>query len=1267
MRSSSGTTNGEASSPEGVDVRVESNVGSRTMDKVHDAIAWYQKKIGSYDKQLWEQSVEKKLQKSHFLHNAPRKSVRMKTEYIDVDLIRGSTFAKTKPQVPWVYVTRKAAARIIFYPFYYTWWVHQTSVQMYFLLLVLYVMQVATTVVYIRNFDHSILEDEMSFTEVILPALLMFLLCIIHSQTVLAHITHKPPKRSKEISRVVRKPKMKKPGRRGHRSSGNNSSACPDDSGADHRRSRRPSLIPSPLSASPPLSASSSVSPLKVTPTGLAARISISNSSQKPSLQSSDSFAQQISRRSSKSEGSSSVKEYKQKDVCLCESKEVSNGLSCDPSSNIQSSEHTSERTSISNQSSVPSTSDVSSQRIDQSTDLGSVQSSAKSSFPSIALSSDWSTISSNVQGSEHLLTDAQKQQTTNSCNSIRVNTELSKASEGSGKNVCDAVRKECEDSGCDAVCDSIDTVIDGPKVQRGMSIDSFSGHSDFELVDHRAVSTTGETHTKAGNSPQPSLPSAACVVLSNKDSPSIIDNTKEDVCKVNSSNTMSHKQQTHPSLGVCIEESGQSSSLSLSQVHQVEDPLNPVVKCQSQCGSSPDYQTLPKIVIQQPVVPSDSSHNPSSPGSSFCSRPAVSDRTSSGQAKVQLKASKDFQTSSQDSIQKAAEPEGSQPDSSQLHCFSEMFVKKILDEEALLQVSGSDLLATSDLENSSSSISHLSTSSSNSVPSDHQQTKQPVMTAVKKQLATPSSLHLEESIDHNSDGGHLSDSNYNPSDSESDDLRGRCEERGKRLRFHETVVSGPTGRSDQDVTDSRCNLRRRRRISGSHEVTEVKPMIRSRPSSLGLRPHGVKGKQPSSSENETGGAAETPEGSTKAAMSSEEWEDRIQSDETTSSAYTSSCGEGESDGEEEDKSEYTTSTLHVINLLHPQSGTTNSAGTVSQPDKVSCVIWEGNECKKVDLTALDIGWAIIDKVDSLPESSDYFLIGLLFSVLMSCMPLVYRGFSCKEEINWNEVMSLPGSLPVLGLKLYSFFGDYSWRELVVMVNGILQRLVLSLIFFFLLSVADRTFKQRLLYAKHFSYLTSSRRARKFSMPHFRLNKVRNIKIWLSLRSYLKRRGPQRSVDVIVSACFMSAVCVVCLISIQMLKDTEVYLDYLCNWELMVWCLALGVFLMRFMTLGLKINKKYRNLSVLITEQINLYLQMEQKPHKKDELILANNVLRLAEDLLKELESPFKISGFSANPLIYNIMRVVVLSAFSAVLTEVLGFKLKLYKIKLKA
>ena len=100
---------------------------------------------------------------------------------------------------------------------------------------------------------------------------------------------------------------------------------------------------------------------------------------------------------------------------------------------------------------------------------------------------------------------------------------------------------------------------------------------------------------------------------------------------------------------------------------------------------------------------------------------------------------------------------------------------------------------------------------------------------------------------------------------------------------------------------------------------------------------------------------------------------------------------------------------------------------------------------------------------------------------------------------------------------------------------------------------------------------------------------------------------------------------------------------------------------------------------------------MEQKPHKKEELMLAHNVLKLAEALLKvgllqkrycykncmltgsacvclqELENPFKISGLSVNPYLYNVTKVIILSAFSAALTELFGFKLKLYKIKLKA
>lgn len=82
-------------------------------------------------------------------------------------------------------------------------------------------------------------------------------------------------------------------------------------------------------------------------------------------------------------------------------------------------------------------------------------------------------------------------------------------------------------------------------------------------------------------------------------------------------------------------------------------------------------------------------------------------------------------------------------------------------------------------------------------------------------------------------------------------------------------------------------------------------------------------------------------------------------------------------------------------------------------------------------------------------------------------------------------------------------FGETTWQKTVLFIDFVL-RFSLAFLFFFLLSVAERTFKQRFLYAKLFSHLTSSRRAKKSELPHFRLNKVRNIKTWLSVRSYLK-------------------------------------------------------------------------------------------------------------------------------------------------------------------
>lgn len=51
------------------------------------ALDWYQGRISLYDKQSWETTVEQRILQG--LSYTPRKVAKPKTEFIDVDLVRG--------------------------------------------------------------------------------------------------------------------------------------------------------------------------------------------------------------------------------------------------------------------------------------------------------------------------------------------------------------------------------------------------------------------------------------------------------------------------------------------------------------------------------------------------------------------------------------------------------------------------------------------------------------------------------------------------------------------------------------------------------------------------------------------------------------------------------------------------------------------------------------------------------------------------------------------------------------------------------------------------------------------------------------------------------------------------------------------------------------------------------------------------------------------------------------------------------------------------
>ena len=203
---------------------------------------------------------------------------------------------------------------------------------------------------------------------------------------------------------------------------------------------------------------------------------------------------------------------------------------------------------------------------------------------------------------------------------------------------------------------------------------------------------------------------------------------------------------------------------------------------------------------------------------------------------------------------------------------------------------------------------------------------------------------------------------------------------------------------------------------------------------------------------------------------------------------------------------------------------------------------------------------------------------------------------------------------------------------------------------------AEEAYTARLLSAKYFAALTSLSRARKHHLPHFRLHKIPNLRMWLSLRSLLRRRGSRRAVDVAVAACFaLSLLLVVALVWLQGQRNAaaavvgstdappaaaapsppagtprspgedaaptpgEVSFAAL-SWLVLVFASLSVYYLLRFLTLTSDVSQKHRDSSqqLLLTEQINLSLRMLRKPSHQRELSGTLGVLKLATKLLKE-------------------------------------------------
>ncbi|CAK4074421.1 unnamed protein product [Aphanomyces euteiches] len=348
---------------------------------------------------------------------------------------------------------------------------------------------------------------------------------------------------------------------------------------------------------------------------------------------------------------------------------------------------------------------------------------------------------------------------------------------------------------------------------------------------------------------------------------------------------------------------------------------------------------------------------------------------------------------------------------------------------------------------------------------------------------------------------------------------------------------------------------------------------------------------------------------------------------------------------------------------------------------RVTVCVWKLGVPQKESMSITELRNHILLKVKSQPPRHLYRRVACASGCVVALVPLMFRIllYFQDQKINIYDPYVLYETVPSLVMQtsrlptsmVVQFVNNNLCLESLIACSCTAATYIMGSVIFSALADAEVTYHRRFLYAKCFTALTSSRRSRASHLPHFRLKNVVNIKAWLSLRggrSWLKRQGRQRAADEIVSTSFLIVLLFLAVMGVQAVSETlpnsTSLLSTLLHTEVTVWCLLSSIFLLRFMMLGSNINRKYQNTSLLLTEQMNLYLKLLVTPHKKEKLLISNNVLKLASKLLKELNSPNKISGLTMNPLLYNITRVVVLSAFSSALSEVFGFKLKLWKMK---
>eukprot|EP00924_Labyrinthula_sp_SR-Ha-C_P014930 snap_masked-scaffold_9-processed-gene-2.25-mRNA-1 protein AED:1.00 eAED:1.00 QI:0/0/0/0/1/1/4/0/938 len=426
---------------------------------------------------------------------------------------------------------------------------------------------------------------------------------------------------------------------------------------------------------------------------------------------------------------------------------------------------------------------------------------------------------------------------------------------------------------------------------------------------------------------------------------------------------------------------------------------------------------------------------------------------------------------------------------------------------------------------------------------------------------------------------------------------------------------------------------------------------------------------------------------------------------------------EGVSDDEDSDKS--VTAASHGQNLVRPrQTPNVPPLARISPTEhaiapneifvingaaennfqEVKSVHFYGNKVSTERLSADQIRQSIEEKVRMCKPTPE--ALGTVIALLTSLLPAVSKIMGLLDNSAISEELCPLNTVSFFQVenhlcsafesdgKLLPFALQSLATATALLVSSVCTYLLTNQ-FFMEISLAELTFLKRFMYAKHFKKLTSSSKAKKARLPHFRLTKASNIRVWINLRNRKVEHKTQRNQTgdasanflVSLSLCFffyglyrfLSSVFNPKEVNIEDFSYENLVEIIITQPELslyFIWGAGLMMYSFRFSTLFNKTVDKYDCEGLLKTELLNLSFLLSNrtkiKQSKVEEYKAATDIIKNMISLYKNLEPDGKKRSESKilmHPTIYKLLKVIILSALGTLTTPIFGFKVRLWKL----